>query len=55
MKLSTRLFILAPVILLATGVASADDYADTVTLFKNAGDSAAFFSQSYGYTLFPTR
>jgi lipid-binding SYLF domain-containing protein len=54
MKLSTRLFILAPAILLATGVAYADKYTDTVTLFKNAGDSAAFFSKSYGYALFPT-
>jgi lipid-binding SYLF domain-containing protein len=53
-KLSTRLFILAPVILLATGVAYADNYADTVILFKNAGDSAAFFSKSYGYAIFPT-
>ena len=54
MKLSIRLFILAPVILLATGVAYADNYADTATLFKNAGDSAAFFSKSYGYAIFPT-
>ena len=53
-KLSTRLFILALAMLLATGVAYADKYSDTVTLFKNAGDSAAFFSKSYGYALFPT-
>jgi Las17-binding protein actin regulator len=54
MRLSNRLFVLTPAILLATGVAHADKYSDTVTLFKNAGDSAAFFSKSYGYAVFPT-
>ena len=54
MKLSTRAFTLAPAILLATGVADADQYTDTVMLFKKAGDSAEFFSKSYGYAVFPT-
>jgi lipid-binding SYLF domain-containing protein len=54
MKLSTRLFILAPAILLATGVAYADKYTDTAALFTQAGDSAEFFSKSYGYAVFPT-
>jgi lipid-binding SYLF domain-containing protein len=36
------------------GVAWADDDADTVKLFKNAGQSSAFFSKSYGYAVFPT-
>lgn len=35
-------------------VAAADSYSDTVTLFKNAGESAAFFDNSYGYAIFPT-
>ncbi len=34
--------------------AHADEYADTVQLFKNAGDSAKFFAKSYGYAVFPT-
>jgi lipid-binding SYLF domain-containing protein len=34
--------------------ALADSYADTVDLFKNAGQSAAFFKSSYGYAVFPT-
>lgn len=34
--------------------ASADNYADTIALFKNAGESAAFFEHSYGYAVFPT-
>lgn len=36
------------------GVAWADDDADTVKLFKAAGQSSAFFSNSYGYAVFPT-
>src|SRR5262249_45941362 len=31
-----------------------DDYADTIKLFKNAGQSAEFFDKSYGYAVFPT-
>jgi lipid-binding SYLF domain-containing protein len=38
----------------ALGVAYADDDSDTVKLFKDAGQSAAFFSKSYGYAVFPT-
>ncbi len=34
--------------------ARADDYADTVQLFKNAGESQQFFSNCYGYAIFPT-
>ena len=34
--------------------AVADDYADTVKLFRNAGESAKFFQRSYGYAVFPT-
>ena len=34
--------------------AFADKYADTVSLFKNAGQSASFFGKSYGYAVFPT-
>ncbi len=36
------------------GVAVADRYADTVELFKNAGESATFFGNCYGYAVFPT-
>jgi lipid-binding SYLF domain-containing protein len=41
-------------LLLAMGVAHADSYSDTVKVFKNAGESAAFFGKSYGYAVFPT-
>jgi lipid-binding SYLF domain-containing protein len=40
--------------LLAAGPALADKYSDTVSLFKNAGQSASFFGRSYGYAVFPT-
>ena len=32
----------------------ADDDAETIQLFRNAGQSGAFFSKSYGYAVFPT-
>jgi lipid-binding SYLF domain-containing protein len=40
--------------LLAAAPALADKYSDTISLFKNAGQSATFFSKSYGYAVFPT-
>jgi lipid-binding SYLF domain-containing protein len=36
------------------GVAHADSYSNTVTLFKNARESASFFHKSYGYAVLPT-
>jgi lipid-binding SYLF domain-containing protein len=32
----------------------ADDYADTIKVFRNAGESGDFFNKSYGYAVFPT-
>jgi lipid-binding SYLF domain-containing protein len=32
----------------------AGSYSDTVTLFRNAGESAKYFDNSYGYAVFPT-
>ncbi|MFL6550991.1 MAG: YSC84-related protein [Povalibacter sp.] len=32
----------------------ADEYDDTIAIFKSAGQSASFFSKSYGYAVFPT-
>jgi lipid-binding SYLF domain-containing protein len=47
--------VLAVVAMLAiTSVASANKYVDTIALFKNAGESSAFFSTAYGYAVFPT-
>ena len=49
-----RQFWVAAVLLLAAGVASADEYKDTLQLFRNAGASASFFKNCYGYAVFPT-
>lgn len=34
--------------------AFADDYADTIKAFQDAGESGQFFKKSYGYAVFPT-
>lgn len=38
----------------ALGTAHADNYSDTITVFKNAGASGSFFENSYAYAVFPT-
>jgi lipid-binding SYLF domain-containing protein len=40
--------------LLASFAASADEFDDTVLIFKNAGESGTYFAKSYGYAVFPT-
>jgi lipid-binding SYLF domain-containing protein len=42
------------VLAFGVGHASSEPDASTVALFKNAGQSASFFSNSYGYAVFPT-
>jgi lipid-binding SYLF domain-containing protein len=55
MNLNKRILGIVPVLLLAAGFAhAAASYSDTIQLFKNAGASAAFFNNSYGYAVFPT-
>jgi lipid-binding SYLF domain-containing protein len=54
MKIHPRHLAFIPLLLLAMGVAHADSYSDTVKIFQNAGESAAFFRKSYGYAVFPT-
>jgi len=54
MRLIKSAFVLATTLLLAAGPALADKYSDTVSLFKNAGQSGSFFAKSYGYAIFPT-
>ena len=38
----------------AAAPAHADDYQNTINVFKNAVESAAFFNSAYGYAVFPT-
>jgi len=40
-------------LLLCAAVSRADDYSETVQLFKEAGASSKFFASSYGYAVFP--
>jgi lipid-binding SYLF domain-containing protein len=40
--------------LLASTPALADDYADTVKVFEQAGESGTFFKSAYGYAVFPS-
>jgi lipid-binding SYLF domain-containing protein len=49
-----RKFWMTAALLLAASVATAGDYEDTITLFKNAGESGSFFHHCYGYAVFPT-
>jgi lipid-binding SYLF domain-containing protein len=44
----------AALLVFAALPAWADDYADTVKVFRGAGQSAKLFGNSYGYALFPT-
>jgi lipid-binding SYLF domain-containing protein len=53
MKPCVVLLMSVGVLCLAT-TARADSYADTVELFRKAGQSADFFQTSYGYAVFPT-
>jgi len=41
-------------LLLSTPMAWADEYEDTIAVFKAAGESAYFFDNAYGYAVFPT-
>jgi lipid-binding SYLF domain-containing protein len=42
------------VMLLSVSAASADEYADTIQIFRNAIESKGFFGKAYGYAVFPT-
>jgi lipid-binding SYLF domain-containing protein len=46
--------LLAVALLLPAGLLLAGPYSDTVSLFKNAGQSSAYFTDCYGYAVFPT-
>jgi lipid-binding SYLF domain-containing protein len=53
MKRTAQVLSFALAMLAAAGMANAGKYTDTISLFKNAGESAAFFKNSYGYAVFP--
>ena len=45
--------LLAALALALPAPASADNYSETIKIFKDAGESAQFFGKSYGYAVFP--
>jgi lipid-binding SYLF domain-containing protein len=54
MKRMMHVFLAIAALMLPGAAAWADSYSDTIALFKNAGQSAAFFNKSYAYAVFPT-
>ncbi|HEU4350579.1 MAG TPA: YSC84-related protein [Burkholderiales bacterium] len=54
MRTALSKLLLALAITLPLIPALADDYDDTIKVFKNAGQSGKFFGSSYGYAVFPT-
>ncbi|MEJ2590183.1 MAG: YSC84-related protein [Candidatus Thiodiazotropha sp.] len=49
-----RIAILFLLFALPFASARADEYQDTIAVFKQAGESAKFFNDAYGYAVFPT-
>jgi lipid-binding SYLF domain-containing protein len=54
MTILPRFFGVTLVLLLGSGAAYADEFDDAIALFKHAGESAVFFTDCYGYAVFPT-
>jgi lipid-binding SYLF domain-containing protein len=54
MRTLSRSLLVPALLMLATGPAFADSYADALATFKGAGQSGQFFGKCYGYALFPT-
>jgi lipid-binding SYLF domain-containing protein len=46
-------YLAGAVLLLCAAASRADDFSDTIELFKHAGASGQFFANSYGYAVFP--
>jgi lipid-binding SYLF domain-containing protein len=46
-------YLLGAMLLLCAAASRADDYEETIKLFKQAGASSAFFDKAYGYAVFP--
>jgi len=53
MRAILRLFPALALVLLFSS-AHADEYQDTIKVFRSAGESAGFFEKAYGYAVFPS-
>jgi lipid-binding SYLF domain-containing protein len=49
-----RIFLFSLFVIAPLSAVHADEYQDTIDIFKNAGESNNFFDQSYGFAVFPT-
>jgi len=49
-----RTTLISIVLALGSQIALADDYDDAINVFRNAGESGAYFDKSIGYAIFPT-
>jgi lipid-binding SYLF domain-containing protein len=54
MKLQLRTFLVFICLAMPFAGARADEYGDTIKIFRDAGESGTFFTKSYGYAVFPT-
>jgi lipid-binding SYLF domain-containing protein len=54
MKATLYAFLGIAALAIRAGAALADNYDDTIGLFKHAGQSGSFFDNCYGYAVFPT-
>ena len=54
MNMQLRNFLVLLLLAFPFSPALADDYADTIKVFRGAGESGQFFKKSYAYAVFPT-
>jgi len=54
MKSTIRTYFILLFLFVPFSNAFADEYKDTIDIFKKAGASNAFFGENYGYAVFPT-
>jgi len=54
MRLRHTLYLFTLLLMLPFSSVWADDYQDTIKVFREAGESGKFFNNSYGYAVFPT-
>lgn len=54
MTIAKKLSLMAAILLLPVAQAWADEYAETIEIFRNAIESQSFFDDAYGYAVFPT-
>ena len=54
MNMRLRNFLVLLLLAFPLSPALADDYADTIKVFRGAGESGQFFKKSYAYAVFPT-